>query len=96
MLSYIRTVKDIRKVVAHSGVLFDYKLERPLKNSPLLTINNENKNKLYSAILVMKFLMAGISKSRSKNMKKDIEFVFNTLNGNKKLKSIITDSSGYL
>jgi len=96
MLSYIRAVKDIRNVVAHNGVLFDYKLERPLKNSPLIIISNENKNKLYSAILVMKFLMASISESRSKNMEKDIDFVFNTLNGNPKLKSIITDSSGYL
>ncbi|MCL2845829.1 MAG: hypothetical protein FWE23_10355 [Chitinivibrionia bacterium] len=95
MLCYIRATRNIRNMAAHSGVMFDYKLERALKNGPALAINNENKNKLYSAILIMQYLLKGISEKLSQNFEKEIKDVFGMLKSNEKLKQIVENCSGY-
>ena len=95
MISYIRAMRNIRNMAAHGGVLFDYKLERALKNGPALAINNENKNKLYSTILVMQYLLKGVCEKLSQKFEKETEEVFDILKNNEKLKTIIENSSGY-
>ena len=67
-----------------------------LKFSPTqIKAFNENNNKLYSAILVMQYLLRGISQDLSKEMECDIEKAFNALSYNEKLKQIVENCSGY-
>ena len=96
MLNYIRAVKDVRNVVAHGRVLFDYNLEDSLKNGPALAITDKNKNKLFSVILVMKYLLESISSELPNDMEKEIRQVFGSLDSNKTLKDIAINCSGYL
>ena len=95
MLCYIRTMRNIRNMAAHDGVFFDCKLERQLKNGPALSINNENNSNLYSAILVMQYLLKGVSENLSQEFAQEIRNIFDILKNNEKLKLIVEKSSGY-
>jgi abortive infection bacteriophage resistance protein len=93
--NYIQSVKKIRDVSAHNGILYDYLLDRALINGPALKIDSSNRNKLYSIILVMRYLLKSISIDLSEDMEKDIDNVFNAMKDNENLKSKIEICSGY-
>ncbi|MDL2208907.1 Abi family protein, partial [Parabacteroides sp. OttesenSCG-928-O15] len=44
--NYIHSIIQIRNVCAHGAALFDFTLEKSIKNGPALKITNQNKNKL--------------------------------------------------
>ena len=95
MINYIKAMKNLRNMVAHGGVLLDYNLEDPLRDGPALKVSNENNCKLYSAILVLQYLLKSISEKLSQDLEKGIKDVFDDLKGNEKLRIIIKTCSGY-
>jgi abortive infection bacteriophage resistance protein len=89
MENYMQSIVEVRNFCAHSSVLFDFTLSRSLKNGPALMINNANKNKLYSVIQVMLYLLKSISGTRAEQMKTEIENILNNFENNTVINDII-------
>jgi len=77
--NYFKGIVAIRNVCAHGGVLFDHKIHLPLRNGPALQIDNRNKNKIYSVIQIMSYILKSISQSRADAMDLEIRKLFDDL-----------------
>jgi abortive infection bacteriophage resistance protein len=93
--NYFNTIVELRNICAHGGVLFDHTLARQLKNGPAFKINKTNKNKLYSAIQIILYILGRISEHRTKDMGNEIERLFRQFDGNVLIKALLRDRSGY-
>lgn len=93
--NYFDSIIATRNICAHGGVLFDHKLSTALSNGPALTINNSNKNRLYSVINVILFILQQISENRADEMRIEIEDVFNKHKENRIIRSIIENCIDY-
>lgn len=74
--NYMTLIVSLRNICAHSNVLFDYKLPKSIKSGPALTTTPSNNSKLYSAILVIKYIVSTISKSSAQNLDEEINDLF--------------------
>ena len=73
---YYRTIVELRNLCAHGSVLFDHKLTIPLRNGIALKIDNRNKNNIFSAIKILHYMLEKISENRAKDMKTEINQLF--------------------
>ncbi|OAV72541.1 Abortive infection bacteriophage resistance protein [Bacteroidales bacterium Barb6] len=92
--NYISAIVEIRNACAHGSVLFDLKLDKSLKNSPVV-IKGNNRQNLYSAIRVIGFILGQISQNRKEDMRKDITAKFDEYKSNEIIKELIKNSIGY-
>ena len=54
----------------------DHQLAYPLKNGIALTVNEKNRNKIFSVIKILHFMLQKISVNRAKDMENDINQLF--------------------
>ncbi|MCL2844533.1 MAG: Abi family protein [Chitinivibrionia bacterium] len=94
MLNYIIVMKNLRNMLSHDGVVFDYNLEEALRDGTVLKTNNKNKCKLHSAILVMKYLLESISEKLPQRLECEIKSVLDMLKNDETLKLAIENSVG--
>jgi len=73
--NYFRALVELRNLCAHGSTLFDYKLSCPLRNGIALKINEKNRNKIFSVIKILHFILQKVSKNRAGEM----ETAFNLL-----------------
>ena len=76
--------------------MFDLKLGKSIKRGPAIKIDNTNRNRLYSAICVIKHILGKISKNREIDLEEQLKIVFEKYNDNKYLRPIIEQQIGYI
>jgi abortive infection bacteriophage resistance protein len=87
---YIETVRRVRNICAHGGILFDLSLPKGITNGPAGRFSIHHSHKLTATIQVIEFLLQTVSKNRVKDMQQDIKEAFDrAISKNPKLKSTI-------
>lgn len=94
-LNYMETIKVIRNTCAHGGVLFDISLPLSIKNGPAGILDNNQKNNLKGAILVITYILKQISENRANEMETQISQLLSRNKDRKPVKEIIEKCSGY-
>lgn len=84
-------IVSLRNICAHGNMLFDYKLPKSIKDGPALTATPTNNSKLYSAILVIKYILSTISNEAAVNLIEEIDDIFNEYSSIDKINAIVKD-----
>jgi abortive infection bacteriophage resistance protein len=92
---YIETVRKVRNICAHGGILFDLSLPKGITNGPAGRFCIHHSHKLTAAIQVIEFMLQTVSKNRAKEMQQDIkEALERAISKNPTLKSTIIATTG--
>lgn len=67
-LNYIKTMKDLRNLCAHSSVLFDATLPHPIGKGPAKGLNKNNNYNTLGAIRVAIYMLHQISSNRANEL----------------------------
>jgi len=92
--NYFRAIVELRNLCAHGSTLFDHKLAIPLRQGIALKIDNQNKNTIFSAIKVLYFLIKHVSENRAKEMKNEINHLFDKFDNSFIINNLINFSIG--
>ncbi len=93
--NYVQSIIELRNTCAHGGVLFDFSLNRGIKNGPALRVNERNRHSLYSTIKIILFMLGKISRNRANEMSKHVEQLFDKHNENDVIRMLIDSCIGY-
>jgi abortive infection bacteriophage resistance protein len=94
-INYMETIVFIRNACAHCNTLFDFSLPKAIKSGPALCVNQGNKNKPYSIIKIILFILGKISKNRARDMWEEINKLFGNHKSNVEIRNIIETKVGY-
>ena len=95
--NYIKTVRTLRNICAHGGVLFDMRLPMSIKNGPAGNLARVNGNNLCGSLKVVEYLLGMISNNRLKDMRRNISDALSILYGrNPDLEATIKRTAGLL
>lgn len=92
----LHTVRLMRNICAHSGVLFDYSLPKSVSSIPQITFNKGDRNSLDASIKVIGFFIQTISENRYKEFQIEIKSFFDERKKDSVLKQVIIDRIKYL
>jgi abortive infection bacteriophage resistance protein len=92
----LHTVRLIRNICAHSGVLFDYSLPQSVSSIPQINYNKGDRNSLDTSIKVIGFFIETISSNRYIDFQDDIKNFFDKRKKDPVLSQVITDRIKYL
>jgi abortive infection bacteriophage resistance protein len=92
----LHSVRLIRNICAHSGVLFDYSLPQSLSSIPQITYNKEDRNSLDASIKVIGFFIQTISENRHTDFQDDIKVFFEKYKSDVVLNSVVKERIKYL
>jgi abortive infection bacteriophage resistance protein len=93
--NFLLTILFIRNICAHSDLLFDANTPKEIRTTPIIEFNKNNRHCLDSSIKVIMYLLNQISNDRHKDLKNDIDSLFNSHKNNPVLKDIIENKIGY-
>jgi abortive infection bacteriophage resistance protein len=93
--NFIITIKFIRNICAHGGVLYDINLPKSIYKIPKVKFNNNNNQSLDASLKVIHFITGSISPNRQNDFEKDIDNLFTEHKDNNVLSKIVTDRIGY-
>ena len=95
--NYIKTIRMVRNICAHGGVLFDLKLPQSIKNGPAGHFSRFNSNNLSSTLQVVDYFIKAISSNRFNEMRNLIYEALSTLyQQNKSLEEALKKTAGVL
>lgn len=94
--NFMLTIKFIRNVCAHGGVLFDLNMPKGISRIPKTHFNNNNNQSLDAGIKTMLFILNSISKIRKEEMEMEIRQLFEKHKENEIIVSLIENRIGYL
>ena len=92
----LHTVRQVRNICAHSGVLFDYTLPLSVSSIPQITYNKGDRNSLDASIKVIGFFIQTISVNRYNDFQIDIKSFFDERKKDPILQQVIIDRIKYL
>lgn len=92
----LHTVRQVRNICAHSGVLFDYTLPLSVNSIPQITYNKGDRNSLDASIKVIGFFIQTISTNRFNDFHNDIKTFFDEGKKDTVLATVIKDHIKYL
>jgi abortive infection bacteriophage resistance protein len=92
--NYFRAIVELRNLCAHGSTLFDHKMAYPLRNGIALIINDKNRNKIFSVIKILHYILQKISNNRAKDMENEINQLFDESNNNVIINDMIRSSAG--
>jgi abortive infection bacteriophage resistance protein len=92
----LNTVRLIRNICAHSGVLFDYSLPQSVSSIPQINYNKGDRNSLDTSIKVIGFFIETISSNRHIDFQEDIKNFFDERKKDPVLLQVIIDRIKYL
>lgn len=95
-LKYLHAVRHLRKICAHSGVLFDYSLPVSVPSHPSINFNYGDRNSADAIMKVVGFFLGSISINRYNDFDKEIKDFFEGHKKNKLLAEIIISRIKYL
>jgi len=87
--NYLKTIRFIRNICAHSDLLFDSNTSFTILSSPQIPIENDKTHCLDTAIRVILYFLKQISLKRYLEYKDDINIVIEKNSKNKTIKEII-------
>ncbi|MBS3992192.1 MAG: Abi family protein [Bacteroidetes bacterium] len=93
---FLHTVRQVRNICAHSGVLFDYTLPLSVNSIPQISYNKGDRNSLDASIKVIGFFVQTISENRFNDFNKDIKSFFDDRKKDPILAAVIRDHIKYL
>lgn len=67
-INYIDTVRHLRNICAHGGVLYEMKLAQAIRKGPAGHFQGIEKNSLYGTLAVVRFMLEKVSVNRAKEM----------------------------
>jgi abortive infection bacteriophage resistance protein len=94
-INFIRTIKFIRNICAHAGVLYDLNFPQGIYKIPRIKFNDNNNQSLDAGIKTISFILKNISEERHNEMNIEINKLFKEYENNETIKIIITDKIGY-
>jgi len=94
-INFIYTIKFIRNICAHAGVVFDLNFPQGIYKIPKIKFNNKNNQSLDAGIKTMSYILGNISEDRKNEMNNEIEKLFSEHKENSVITKIITDKIGY-
>lgn len=92
----LHTVRQVRNICAHSGVLFDYTLPLSVNSIPQITYNKGDRNSLDASIKVIGFFIQTISTNRFNEYQKAIKDFFDERKKDPVLETVIREHIKYL
>jgi abortive infection bacteriophage resistance protein len=92
----LHTVRQVRNICAHSGVLFDYSLPKSVSSIPQINYNKGDRNSLDASIKVIGFFIQTISVNRYNDFQIDIKSFFDERKKDPVLQQVIIDRIKYL
>jgi abortive infection bacteriophage resistance protein len=92
----LHTVRQVRNICAHSGVLFDYTLPLSVSSIPQINYNTGDRNSLDASIKVIGFFIQTISVNRYNDFQIDIKSFFDERKKDPILQQVIIDRIKYL
>ena len=93
--NYLKTIKYIRNICAHSDLLFDANTNFTIFSSPQIPIENDKTHSLDTSIRVILYFLSQISENRYIEYKEAINELFKVNSNNQVLKTIINNKIGY-
>jgi len=94
-INFIHTIKFIRNICAHAGVLYDLNLPQGIYKIPRTKFNDNNNQSLDAGIKTISFILKNISEERHNDLNNEINKLFKEYENNETIKLIITDKIGY-
>jgi abortive infection bacteriophage resistance protein len=94
-INFIHTIKFIRNICAHAGVLYDLNFPQGIYKIPRTKFNNNNNQSLDAGIKTISFILKNISEERHNEMNIEINRLFKEYENNETIKLIIKDKIGY-
>jgi abortive infection bacteriophage resistance protein len=76
-INYMDTIRYIRNICAHGGVLFDIKLPKSIKRGPAKINKETSYHQLDGILIVIDYMISKISQNRANDLKKDIYDLYN-------------------
>lgn len=95
-LRLLHTVRQMRNICAHSGILFDYRLPQSINSIPQITFNGEDRNSVDACIKVISFFTKCISINRHNDIEENINVLFNKHEDNALIKDMIRNKINYI
>ena len=92
----LHTVRQVRNICAHSGILFDYTLPLSVNSIPQIAYNIGDRNSLDASIKVIGFFIQCISENRFNDFQNEIKSFFNERKKDPFLAKVIKDHIKYL
>lgn len=92
----LHTVRQVRNICAHSGILFDYTLPLSVNSIPQIAYNIGDRNSLDASIKVKGFFIQCISENRFNDFQNEIKSFFNERKKDPFLAKVIKDHIKYL
>lgn len=93
--NFIKTIKYIRNICAHGGVLFDVNLPKGIYKIPRIKFNHNNNQSLDASIKVVSFFLNIISVDRAIEFEQSVFSIFDEHKENDVLVDIIINKIGY-
>ena len=94
-LNYIDTVRHLRNICAHGGVLYEMKLTQAIRKGPAGHFQGIEKNFLYGTLVVAHFMLEQISENRAQDMWNQVCHLLTDLCQNHpNLQSVIENTMG--
>ena len=94
-VNFIHTIKFIRNICAHAGVLYDLNFPQGIYKIPRTKFNDNNNQSLDAGIKTISFILKNISDERHNDMNIEINKLFKKYENNETIKLIIKDKIGY-
>jgi len=94
-INFIHTIKFIRNICAHAGVLYDLNFPQGIYKIPKTKFNENNNQSLDAGIKTISFILKNISEERHNDMNTEINRLFKEYENNEAIKFIITNKIGY-
>ncbi|CAL2104590.1 Abi family protein [Tenacibaculum sp. 190130A14a] len=94
-INFIHTIKFIRNICAHAGVLFDLNLPKGIYKIPRTKFNDNNNQSLDAGIKTISYILKNISTDRNNDMNSEINKLFKEYENNPLIESIIKEKIGY-
>lgn len=92
--NFIFTLKYIRNICAHSGVVYDLSFPKGIFKIPKTKFINNNNQSLDAGIKVLSFILKTVSENRQKDMETEINDLFSSFK-NSEIENIIVNKIGY-
>ena len=71
--NYIEAIRNLRNACAHGNLLYDMKLETSVRRGPAGQFNDQQNNRLYSVLSVVRYILNTISSNRLYDMNKELK-----------------------
>lgn len=92
--NYIETIRTIRNICAHGGVLFDTSLAKSIKRGPAGKMDGQNHHNLNGAIQVIHYMLNQVSVNRATDMQAELKALFDKYKAFPTVQKILKEATG--